>query len=282
MTEETLKALIHQGESQALEFKLRPSEDIGRTICAFANSGDGTILVGISDSRMLVGTSQKMEAQIASIAYSCKPSVFPEIELIKVEDKDILIVKVKKTGSIHSYKNIAYKRVGSHDQPLSPQEVIELAKRADRITFDDQICQNATLEDISEEKLRWFLKKAKAERNLDVDPETPLDEALEKLGLAIDGKLINAALLVFGKNPQKHFIQSEVRCARFKGTKAVKPFIDMKVIGGTVYEQIDQAEKFVLLNMKKSAWVEPGKVGRQERWEYPPDAIREAIIHPVR
>jgi len=80
--------------ASALEFKLRPSEDIGRTICAFANTGDGTILVGISDSRVLVGTSPKMEAQIASIAHSCKPSVFPEIELIKVEDKDILIVKV--------------------------------------------------------------------------------------------------------------------------------------------------------------------------------------------
>jgi len=94
MTEETLKALIHQGENQALEFKLRPSEDIGRTICAFANTGDGTILVGISDSRMLVGTSPKMESQIASIAHSCRPSVFAKIEAVEIEGKDILVVRV--------------------------------------------------------------------------------------------------------------------------------------------------------------------------------------------
>jgi ATP-dependent DNA helicase RecG len=171
--------------------------------------------------------------------------------------------------------------VGSHDQPLSPGEVIELAKRADRIMFDDQICRQATLEHISEEKVRWFLRKAKGERNLDVDPQISLEEALEKLGLIIDGKLTNAVVLMFGKAPQRYFVQSEVRCARFKGTKAVKPFIDMKVMDGAVYEQIDQAEKFVLFNMKKAAWVEPGKIERQEKWEYPPEAIREAITNAV-
>jgi ATP-dependent DNA helicase RecG len=137
------------------------------------------------------------------------------------------------------------------------------------------------LEHISEEKVRWFLRKAKGERNLDVDPQISLEEVLEKLGLIIDGKLTNAVVLMFGKAPQRYFVQSEVRCARFKGTKAVKPFIDMKVMDGAVYEQIDQAEKFVLFNMKKAAWVEPGKIERQEKWEYPPEAIREAITNAV-
>ncbi|MCK4418094.1 MAG: putative DNA binding domain-containing protein, partial [Candidatus Latescibacteria bacterium] len=203
------------------------------------NTNDGTILVGVSDSKDLVGTSLKMENQIASVAHSCKPSIFPKIKAVEVEGKTVLVVTVRKTGSIHSSRNIAYKRVGSHDQPLSPGEVIELAKRADRIMFDDQICRQATLEHISEEKVRWFLRKAKGERNLDVDPQISLEEALEKLGLIIDGKLTNAAVLVFGKDPQRYFVQSEVRCARFKGTKAVKPFIDMKVMDGAVYQQID-------------------------------------------
>jgi len=57
MNEESLKQLILQGESQTLEFKLRPSEQIGKTICAFANSNDGIILVGVSDSKDSVGTS---------------------------------------------------------------------------------------------------------------------------------------------------------------------------------------------------------------------------------
>ena len=255
MTAESLKQLIQQGESQTLEFKLRPSKEIGKTICAFANTNDGIILVGVSDSKDTVGTSLKMESQIANIAHSCRPSIFPEIKALVVNGNTIFVVIVKKTVSIHSYKNIAYKRVGSHDQPISPEKLIELAKRTERLGFDDQVCQRATLEDICEEKVRWFLQKAKNERNLDVESHIPLEEALEKLGLTVDGKLTNAAVLMFGENPQRYFVQSEVRCARFKGTKAVKPFIDMKVIVGTVYEQIDQAEKFALFNIKKAAWV---------------------------
>lgn len=96
-----------------------------------------------------------------------------------------------------------------------------------------------------------------------------------------DNKLKNAAVLVFGASPQQFFLQSEVRCAKFKGTKAVKPFLDMKVVGGTLLRQIDECEKFVLDNIRKSAWVEPGKLEREEKWEYPLQAIREAITNAI-
>ncbi len=281
MDQETLKTLIQQGEGQNLEFKLRPSEEIGKDICAFTNTNDGTIIVGISNSKDLIGTTTKMESQVASISHSCKPAIYPEIEQLKIEAKSILVIRIKKTGGIHSYKNIAYKRVGSHNKPLSPDEVIEFAKSTGKIQFDSQICQGVTLKDIDEERVKWFLKKAKAERNLGIDPSASSEEALRKLNLIADDKFTNTAILMFGKNPQRTFIQSEVRCAHFKGTKAVKPFIDMKVIGGSVYEQIDQAEKFVLFNIKKAAWVDPGKIERQEKWEYPPDAIREAITNAI-
>ena len=156
-----------------------------------------------------------------------------------------------------------------------------LEKHKDKLYFDSQICKEATLADIDKEKIKWFLKKAKAERNLNIDYTASPSEALKRLNLLIDNKPTNTAILMFGKNPQRFFIQSEIRCARFKGIKAVKPFIDMKVINGSIYEQIDQVEKFILFNIKKAAWIEPGKIERQEKWEYPPDAIREAIINAI-
>ena len=160
-------------------------------------------------------------------------------------------------------------------------ERLILEKHRDRLYFDSQICKEATLGDIDKEKIRWFLRKAKVERSLDIDSSASSTEALKRLNLLIDNKPTNTAILMFGKNPQRFFIQSEVRCARFKGIEAVKPFIDMKVINGSIYEQIDQAEKFILFNIKKSAWIEEGKIERQEKWEYPPDAIREAIINAI-
>ena len=176
-----------------------------------------------------------------------------------------------------------YKRVGKSTLKVSKDEYerLILEKHRDRLYFDSQICKEATLGDIDKEKIRWFLRKAKVERSLDIDSSASSTEALKRLNLLIDNKPTNTAILMFGKNPQRFFIQSEIRCARFKGIEAVKPFIDMKVINGSIYEQIDQAEKFILFNIKKSAWIEEGKIERQEKWEYPPDAIREAIINAI-
>jgi len=285
MTKQQLLNLIKQGEGQNLEFQERPKEKdkegIGKTICAFANTNDGIILVGVSDDHKAVGTSKKTESQVANTAHSCKPSIYPDISHSDVEGKTILIVKIKKTGNIHSYKNIAYKRVGTHDMPLSPEEVIEFAKATGEIKFGNKICKKASLEDIDKAKVKWFLKKAKRERNFDVDPETSIKEVLEKLELIKGGKLTNAAILLFGKNPQRFFLQAETRCARFKGLKPIKPFIDMKVFGGNIIDQVNAAEDFILRHISMAAWVESGKIERQEKWEYPPDAIREAIVNAI-
>jgi ATP-dependent DNA helicase RecG len=126
-----------------------------------------------------------------------------------------------------------------------------------------------------------FLKGAKAERNLDADPETPVGEVLDRLNLIRSGKLANAAILLFGRNPQKFFTQSEVRCARFKGIKPLKPFIDMKVFGGDIINQVDKALGFVMERVPMAAWVDPGRVEREEKYAYPPDAVREAITNAI-
>lgn len=102
-------------------------------------------------------------------------------------------------------------------------ERLILEKHRDKLYFDSQICKEATLGDIDKEKIRWFLRKAKVERSLDIDSSASSTEALKRLNLLIDNKPTNTAILMFGKNPQRFFIQSEVRCARFKGIEAVKP-----------------------------------------------------------
>ena len=278
MTPKTLKQLINQGEGQTLEFKLRPSEDIGKTICAFANTNDGAILVGISDSKDPVGASRKMESQIASMAHSCKPSIYPEIEALEIDGKVVLVVTVERSGGIYAYRNIAYKRVGSHDQPLSPEEVIAFARNTGRIRFDTQLCEEATPEDLDEKRVQWFLRKAMRERNLDIDPDTPLKEVLGKLDLVVYGKLTNAAVLVFGKRPQRFFLQARIRCARFKGTRALD-FIDMKVLDGTIPDLREKAMNFVVEHTRHAVVFDANR--RYDRWEYPLRAVEEALTNAL-
>lgn len=174
-----------------------------------------------------------------------------------------------------------YKRVGSTNRQLSTAEILDLGQKLKKIKFGSQICEEATLGDIDDERFRWFLSKTKAERNLDIDPDVPTLEGLEKLNLFSDGELTNAAVLMFGKEPQIFHLQSEVRCARFKGEDTSSDFIDMKVLRSPIYEQVDKAEQFVMEHIKRSARIKPGQVERQEKWEYPLDAVREAITNAV-
>ncbi|ODS37517.1 MAG: hypothetical protein A7316_01650, partial [Candidatus Altiarchaeales archaeon WOR_SM1_86-2] len=239
------------------------------------------VLVGVSDKGEIVGATDRMEEQVANIAHSLDMPIYPEIEKVRIDRKLILVVKVKKDSKLHIYKGYGRIRVGSTNKPMTVEELIKRGYELGIIKFDSQVCMDADLKDIDESKVRWFLKKAKRERRLNIDPDTPTEEALYKLDLLEDGKLTNTAVLMFGKEPPRFFLQGEVRCAKFKGTRAVKPFIDMRVVHGTGYEQIDDAEKFVLNNIRKAAWTVPGQVEREEKWEYPPDAIREAIANAV-
>ncbi|MFQ6119683.1 MAG: RNA-binding domain-containing protein [Methanosarcinales archaeon] len=283
-----IQKLIQGGESQTLEFKSTLS-DLNRIIeeiCAFANTRGGKVIVGVSNNGTILGIDigkDTLEKLTNKIVGNLDPKIYPDINIVRIENKNIIVIEVNESGSKpHFAFGRAFKRIGKSTVQLSREELEQLIleKHKDKMYFDDKFC-DAKLEEIDEEKVRWFLRKAKFERNLDLDPEAPIKEALERLKLIREEKLTNAAILMFGKDPQKFFLQSEVRCARFKGIDVTAPFIDMKVIRGTVYEQIDQAEKFVLNNIKRAAWTVPGKIEREEKWEYPLDAVREAITNAI-
>ncbi len=276
--EKELLELIKKGESQKVEFKSKINDGLGKSMCSFANTNNGIILVGIDDNGKIIGINKKYEDKIANIAHTCKPSIYPKVTSVKIKDKNVFVVKVEKSDSLHSFKNIAYKRVASHDKPLSPEEVIEFAKDTGKIRWDEEICEEAGLEDIDKEKVKWFLRKSKEERNFGVEPEAPITEALERLELMKNGKLTNAAILLFGKNPQKFFLQAETRCARFKGTEPLE-FIDMKVFSGNIINQRDDAVEFVKEHIKLHAKIVG--IERVEEWEYPIEAIREAVTNAI-
>jgi len=124
-----------------------------------------------------------------------------------------------------SYEPSAMSYIGDTNQRISSSEIRRLAKESGgKRYWDEQICEGTSLENINEEKVRWFLKEAKHERNLNIPIDTPINEALMRLNLLRDGKLTNASILLFGKELQKSFLQAEVRCIRFEGNKPVKPF----------------------------------------------------------
>jgi predicted HTH transcriptional regulator len=281
MDKKYIENLIEKGEGQDLELKSKFTNDIGKVICAFANTNDGIILIGVDNNGCIVGAKEKNEQTIANIAHTCKPSIYPKVERVEVNDKTVFVTEVKKSGQIHSFKNIAYIRVGSHDKPLSAEELIEFAKEKKSFEFDSQACEGATLADIDEEKTGWFLEIAKAERDYPFDKDTPVKSALSHLNLLRNGKLTNAAILLFGKKPQKFHLQTETKCMHFHGTEVEKPFETYHIYKSNIFDQVDDALGFVLDRLKRPIIAEPGKPTTKRPYEIPEFVVRESIVNAI-
>lgn len=81
-----------------------------------------------------------------------------------------------------------------------------LEKHKVELNFDSQVCKGAKIADISREKIFAFIKKARQERGLGINPNAALPDILNRLKLTTkDKKITNAAVLLFGKDPQKFF-----------------------------------------------------------------------------
>ncbi len=283
-----IKELTHRGESQSLEFKesLKLKDEIGEAVSAFSNSDGGTIIVGASDNGGVPGVDigkNTLEELANYIKRNTDPHIFPSVKIQEVGRESVVVVEVK--GSAEKpvfFKNHAYKRVGKTNQMISSSELRKLAKESGgRVYWDERVCEDADLEDIEEEKVRWFLKEARHERGLDINESSSVEDALLRLKLLKAEKPTNGAVLLFGRDPQRKFIQSEIKCIRFKGVGVTGEMIDLRTVGGDVFDQLIEAEKFIFNNIALSAWIEDGKIQRQERWEYPPKAIREALANAI-
>jgi len=99
---------------------------------------------------------------------------------------------------------------------------------------------------------------------------------LEKLGLRTDKNLTNGAILLFGKNPQKHFINLCVRIGRFKTETTI---IDDKWVKGNLFQQFE--ETINLFKQFISVRYEIKHFQREDIWDYPIPALREAVLNAL-
>ncbi len=286
MNEEELKKIIEKHETGSVEFKesLSLKDETGEEVSAFSNSKGGRILIGIKDNKEVIGLQigkKTLEDLANYIKTHTDNHVFPKISVEEIEGKKIVVIGVKESGEKPVFfKGRAYMRVGNSAHKLSASEIRKMAKETgDKIYWDSKPCENATLEDIDENKMQWFLREARKQRGLKIPEDVFVVDALKTLNLLKNGKLTNACMLLFSKEPK--FLQSEVKCIRFSGNEPVKPYIDFQTIEGNVFDMVDKAEDFILRNIRKAIWLVPGQVQREEKYEYPPDALREAIINAV-
>ena len=99
--------------------------------------------------------------------------------------------------------------------------------------FDAAPYVKATLDDLDLERMTQFIRTARQVRQCPLAEGTPPRQLIEHLNLLNEGRLTNAVVLLFGTQPQRFLICSEIRCAHFHGTEVAKPIPSDHVYQGT-------------------------------------------------
>ncbi|WP_337288082.1 DUF4062 domain-containing protein [Candidatus Methylomirabilis sp.] len=162
--------------------------------------------------------------------------------------------------------------------------LVEYLERAGTLRtrpFDASVCPGSTLADLSEEKLRWFLARARRERQFALAENTPPQEALAHLNLLDGGMPTHAAVLLFGRQPQRFLLTSEVKCLHFHGTEIRKPIPSYQIYKGTVFDLVDQATDFVMSKIARTVGVRDQGPEAPVDYELPERAVAEAIVNAV-
>lgn len=147
--------------------------------------------------------------------------------------------------------------------------------------FDTSACDRATLRDISRKRVEWFLEAARRERGFPLKPHTSTPALLTHLNLLNDGKPTNAAMLLFGSDPQRFHRPAETKCVHCHGTEYRRPFASMQVYGGDLFQQADSTSDFVLAKINRTIGTRVAGTTAPATYELPPEAIAEAIVNAI-
>jgi hypothetical protein len=147
--------------------------------------------------------------------------------------------------------------------------------------FDTSVCDGATLQHLSRKRVDWFLETASRERGFPLKSNTTTQALLTHLNLFEHGKPTNAAMLLFGTNPQRFHRTAETKCIHCHGMEYRRPFASLQVYGGDLFEQANQARDFVLAKINRSIGTRATSITAPATYELPPDAVGEAIVNAI-
>lgn len=203
-----------------------------------------------------------------------KLSIYPDIAAIDIKGNRAIAVNIARSSYPVSYEGRYYERIGNTTREMNPEKL--------RLWFLrgkpwDSITDNFSMNEIDTETVsRFILNAVENKRLVDTSLNEPPQLVLQKLGFMKDGKLTNGAVLLFGKNPQEHFTNLCIRIGRFKTETTI---IDDKWVRGNLFNQFE--ETLNILRQHISVRYEIKGFQREDIWDYPIPALREAVLNAL-
>ncbi len=280
-----ISKIIEKPESKTLEFKrdLSSTKPILKTIVAFANTAGGMLIIGKESEGELVGITNILDAEekISNlIADHIRPAILPEIEVVTVNGKDLVVIRVSRWRGPFYLKQEGpekgvYIRLGSTSRRAQGNLLNELQRDLGNIIYDQQ-----PLPEVGEKSLdQTYLKSCfkKVGRRI-----THSNMKTLKILVPYQNRVVASVggVILFGKDQvrQQNFPNARISCARFQGPTKTQ-FVDRYEIEGSILNAITDVPKFIKKNTRLATIIKGMK--RIDVQEYPETAIREVLINAL-
>ena len=281
--------LISARESESVECKESWNDDCLKALTALANTQGGTLLVGVADDGRVVGWSGdgKEQERVAN-QITATLQVHPiSMTVLTEKGHRMLVIEMARAASPIALRGRYYRRVGNSSRELPAEELRRFLLERTGQTWD-ALPSEIELDEIDPATIAEFRALAQ-ERLPALTVADTTETVLSKLQLTLSkqGRLKRAALLLFGSEPQGVLPSAMVQIGRFRNNSTT--ILDDKRVTGNLFQQVRGVEQ-ALRNLLAIRYEFPNGSGdhtglsafqREEIWEYPYRAVREAVLNAL-
>jgi ATP-dependent DNA helicase RecG len=193
-------------------------------------------------------------------------------------------IRVPRSTELHAmHDGRVLIRSGKTNRPLGGQEILRLASAKNTGDFESDVVPGATKDDFSRKMIDEYLEKRAERTKRPYNGE--IDDLLAEIGATTaDGKPTVTGILLFSEYPQQWLPQSGVVFAKFVGTtprgeSGLAGYSRREELTGPIPRLIEATWNLVWGEMAVSAVVKG--LEREETFEYPQFAVREALVNAI-
>lgn len=261
------------------------SQPGGGIIILGLHEEDGFAAVGIDDVK-------KVQSDLASLCDDMVPPLRPLIRVHEFEGQQLIVAEIPEVSMVQKpchYRGSglytgSYIRVGDGDRQMTQYEVHACMENRAQPRHDLQLIEGTQRSDLDEQVVADLLKRVRARRTR-VSKMTDEDLLIHLDVVSSSGQLTLGGLLCCAKFPQKWFPSLAITFVHYPGTRGDElsargeRFLDNRRFDGPLPAALDDALDAIVGAMRKRSLIE-GLI-RQEIPEYPPIAVREALVNAV-
>ncbi|MBS1590235.1 MAG: putative DNA binding domain-containing protein [Bacteroidetes bacterium] len=267
-------------EHQNIEYKSSWRDEYLKWICGFANANGGTIFIGKDDNGKVVGVNdaKKLLEDIPNKVRDVL-GILVDVNLHQTKQGDYLEIVVEPYPNAISYKGQYHYRSGSTKQELKGSALEKFLLQKKGKHWDSSPIPNVAVFDLKQDTFEFFKKRGIRSKRLDEESlnDTP-EQLLENLELTEGKYLKRAALLLFHPKPEKFVTGAYIKIGYFENDADL---IFQDEVHGNLFEQVEKTLDMLFTKYIKAIISYENKIHRIETYEYPKDAIREALLNAI-